>query len=84
MRNINTLQTIPDNQALKADTWAYALNKFSIGNTDMEDGINCIRRLLLFTWLKNIANKLDSFRKPNTYHLSLEERNTPTKTERAL
>jgi hypothetical protein len=36
MANINTLKTIADNQALKADPWAYALNKFSNGNADTE------------------------------------------------
>ena len=78
MANINTLKTIADNQALKSDPWAFALNKFSIGNTDMEDG----DRLYKVPSSIPLSEYVRQF--PKAKYVSLEERHTPTKTERVL
>jgi hypothetical protein len=78
MANINTLKSIADSQALKSDPWAYALNKFSIGNTDMEDG----DKLYKVPSSVPLAEYVRQF--PKAKYVSLEERNTPTKTDRVL
>jgi hypothetical protein len=72
MANINTLKTIADNQALKSDPWAYALNKFSIGNTDMEDGDKIYKVPSSIPLAEYV--RLRQF--PKAKYVSLEERNT--------
>lgn len=78
MANINTMKTIAENQALKADPWAYALNKFSNGNSDMEDGFK------LYKIPSSIP--LDEYVRqfPQGKRVSLGEVSTPLRTDRTL
>jgi hypothetical protein len=78
MSNVNTLKTMQEAREQKEDRWGFALNKFSKNTSEMEDG----DRYYKVPSGETLGQYVRRF--PNAKSVSLEEINTPTKTQRIL